>query len=60
MRADHVRFGPAFIDESEAVWIDPVATRLPFVPPLLHVGTILLCGPERLFLSGNAHRSNAR
>jgi hypothetical protein len=46
----HVRFGPAFVDKDESRGIDLGGLPPPLLALPLHVGTILLSGPKRLFL----------
>ena len=48
---DHVGLGPGFIDEDQLARIQLRLVLAPLRPGLGYVRTILLGGPERLFLS---------
>ena len=56
----HVRLGPTFIDKTKAGRIDLARAKFPVLACLPYVGSVLLGGPERLFLKGNFSRSNVR
>ena len=60
VRADHVRLGPAFIDESQASRVDVRRVEPPLPAGLPYVGPVLLGGSERFFFSGRSQRSSVR
>jgi hypothetical protein len=46
----HIGFGPGLIDEHQPSGINPISILGPLRPPTGDIGTILLCGDQRLFL----------